>query len=360
MGGREAIRGFVVQTLVCLLDSLQPTKEAWTAVTIEPDSDNDKVDILWEFPGSTHAQQVKSSKNQIGRGDVVTWCKELKASGKADSYELMLAGPIAAAVLEDAPFDGVDVPPPASLDTLALIDQAITKIDRYLSAKTITPLPLPIRESLVNIVSANLLEGAVHGRRLSREEFDGLLLRWITVAFPEAIERRMSANCDVLWSCIELAGPTDIAKSAFELILPLTVINGGISTAVVEWFLLRVSTNDREMRYRPLSVLSEATGGTIAERRNTARPFGDFAIPPEGAVQQAILFDPIKRNGYATDRWPEGPHEVELFVKYAALPEPHLVKKVLIPITMDEFAVLGSLNTRYIAVSCLDNYLDVL
>lgn len=46
MGGREAIRGFAVQTLICLLDSLWANGQ-WTAVTLEPDSDNDKVDILW-------------------------------------------------------------------------------------------------------------------------------------------------------------------------------------------------------------------------------------------------------------------------------------------------------------------------
>ncbi|WP_217486127.1 hypothetical protein, partial [Burkholderia cenocepacia] len=110
MGGREAIRGFAVQTLICLLDSLWANGQ-WTAVTLEPDSDNDKVDILWEYAdGSTLAQQVKSSKNQIGKGDVVAWCKELKDSNAASKYQLMLAGPIAAAVLDDGPFDEVEVP----------------------------------------------------------------------------------------------------------------------------------------------------------------------------------------------------------------------------------------------------------
>jgi len=359
MGGREAIRGFAVQTLICLLDSLQPANAGWTAVTIEPDSENDKVDILWEFSGSRRAQQVKSSKNQIGKGDVVTWCKELKASGKADSYQLLLAGPIAAAVLDDAPFDDVEVPVPASLDTLALIDQAITKIDRYLIGKAIAPLPLPIRESLVNIVASSLLDGAVRGQRLCREEFDGWLLRWITIAYPEAIEQRMSANCDVLWSSIELASPTDIAKRAFELILPLTAVNGGISTAVIEWFLLRVSMKGREMRYRPIAVLPE-TGKDMPTRREAAQPFGDFAISPKEAVQKSILFVPVERAGYVTDNWPCASHELELFVKYTAVPYPRSVKKISVSITMDDCAVLGSRNTKHIAFSNLENYLDML
>ncbi|TES13360.1 hypothetical protein [Pseudomonas aeruginosa] len=103
MGGREAIRGFSIQTLICLLDSLQSVNSSWVTVTIEPDSFNDKADISWEFSdGTRRLQQVKSSKNQIGRADVDFWCKELKLSGRAESYQLMLAGPIAAAVLDDA------------------------------------------------------------------------------------------------------------------------------------------------------------------------------------------------------------------------------------------------------------------
>lgn len=358
MGGREAIRGFCVQTLICLLDSLQHQNDQWTAVTIEPDSKNDKVDILWEFPSSRRAQQVKSSKNQISRGEVVGWCKELKASAAADSYQLMLAGPIAAAVLEDSPFDGVDVPIPTSIDTLALIDQAITKMDRYLISKAIAPVPLPVREAIINIVAAQLLDGAVRGKRLSREEFDGWLLRWITLAYPEAIEQRMTANCEVIWSNIELAGPMDIGKRAFELVLPLTVINGGASAAVVEWFLLRIYSEGREMRYRPSSVLPEI--GDIRARRAASVPFGDFAIPPGSAVQRSVLFVPIQRTGCDTDIWPIALHQAELFVKYAAVASIRSVKKVSFSIEMDHRRVFDSTCTEHIALSSLENYLEML
>lgn len=360
MGGREAIRGFSVQTLVCLLDSLQPSNDDWTSVTIEPDSDNDKVDILWEFSdGARRFQQIKSSKNQIGRADVVAWCSELKASGEADSYQLMLAGPIAAAVLQDAPFDGVEVPVPASLDTLALIDQAITKVDRYLAGKAIAPLSLPIRESLVYIVAARLLDGSVRGQKLMREEFDGWLLYWIAVAYPEAIEQRISTNCSVLWNSIELASPKEISRRAFELILPLTVVNGGMTTAVVEWFLLCVSSNGREMRYRPVSILPELNSDLTA-RRSGAKPFGDFAISPQTAIYNSLLFVPVDRVGYQISEWPHELHHVELYIKYAGQAVPHSVKKAEITVSMDDSAVLGTMNTKHISISNLDSYLDVL
>ena len=359
MGGREAIRGFAVQTLICLLDSFWAGKE-WTAVTLEPDDTSDKVDIKWEYyDGSTCAQQVKSSKNQIGRGDVLKWCRELKASYVADTYQLLLAGPIAAAVLEDAPFEGVDVPTPTSMDTLALLDQAITKVDRYLTAKSIDPLPLPLRESLIYELVARMLQAAVGGKRMLREEFDGWLLSAITSAYPHAVSQRMTANCEVLWSVIEIAGPEVASNRAFELVLPLTVVNGGASTAVVEMFLLRVWSHTREMRYRPELVVPEL-GEEFTARRRMGRPFGDFAISPRSSVDQSVLFIPVQRAGYEANEWPSGSYQVELFVKYKAHADLHSIKKATIVIRMDEFSVLTSGKTRFISVSNLDKYLSLI
>lgn len=358
MGGREAIRGFAIQTLICLLDSLCASPQ-WTSVTLEPDSDNDKVDIHWEYvDGSTCAQQVKSSKNQIGKGDVVAWCKELKASNAASKYQLILAGPIASAVLDDAPFDGVDVPTPTSMDTLALLDQAITKVDRYLTAKSIDPLPLPLRESLIYELVARMLQAAIGGKRMSREEFDGWLLSGITASYPHAVSQRLTANCAVLWSVVEIAGPVQLSDRAFELVLPLTVVNGGASTAVVEMFLLRIWSATREMRYRPERVVPPEK--EYATRRRLGQPFGDFAIAPQSSVQQSVLFVPVQRPGYMADEWPRDDYQVELFVKYAAQAALCSVKKAAITIRMDEFSVLTSGQTRFISVSNVDKYLSLL
>ena len=360
MGGREAIRGFAVQTLICLLDSLWADRQ-WTAVTLEPDSDNDKVDIYWKYAdGSTCAQQVKSSKNQIGKGHVDGWCKELKDSRAADTYQLLLAGPIAAAVLDDAPFHDVDVPTPTSMDTLALLDQAITKVDRYLTAKSIDPLPLPLRESLIYELVARMLQAAIRGKPMPREEFDGWLLSGITASYPHAVSQRLTANCAVLWSVMEIAGPVQASDRAFELILPLTVVNGGASTAVVEIFLLRVWSATREMRYRPERVVPERSDKEYAVRRGLGQPFGDFAVAPQSSVQQSVLFVPIHREGYESGEWPRGDYQVELFVKYAAQPALCSVKKATITIRMDEFSVLTSSQTRFISVSNLDKYLNLL
>lgn len=360
MGGREAIRGFAVQTLICLLDAFCADAQ-WIAVTLEPDSDNDKVDIYWEYDdGSTCAQQVKSSKNQIGKGNVDGWCKELKDSRAAGKYQLLLAGPIAAAVLDDAPFHGVEVPTPTSMDTLALLEQAITKVDRYLTEKSIDPLPLSLRESLIYELVARMLQAAICGKRMLRDEFDGWLLSGITASYPHAVSQRLTSNCAVLWSVVELAGPVQVSDRAFELVLPLTVLNGGAFTAVVEVFLLRVWSDTREMRYRPELVVADKPGEEYATRRRLGHPFGDFAIAPQSSVQQSVLFVPVQRPGYEADEWPIGDYQVELFVKYAAQAALCSIKRAMITIRMDEFAVLTSGQTRPISIANLDKYLSLL
>jgi hypothetical protein len=360
MGGREAIRGFAVQTLICLLDAFLENKQ-WTTVTLEPDSDNDKVDIIWVYAdGSTCAQQVKSSKNQIGKGDVVTWCRELKQSRAAHKYQLMLAGPIAAAVLDDAPFDEVEVPTPTSMDTLALLDQAITKVDRYLTAKFIDPLPLPLRESLIYELVARMLRASIYGKDMPREEFDGWLLRGITASYPHAVHQRLTTNCAVLWSVLEIAGPVQLSSRAFELVLPLTVVNGGSSTAVVEMFLLRVWSPTREMRYRPECVISGKPGELYKDRRQLGYPFGDFAVTPQTSVSLSVLFVPVQRPGYESGEWLLGDYQVELFVKYAAQATLYSIKKTAITIGRDHFSVLNSSQTQFISASNLDEYLLLL
>ncbi|WP_386340582.1 hypothetical protein O4D10_02215 [Xanthomonas citri pv. citri] len=319
------------------------------------------MDIHWQYvDGSTCAQQVKSSKNQIGKGDVVAWCKELKDSRAADRYQLLLAGPIAAAVLDDAPFYGVEVPTPTSMDILALLDQAVTKVDRYLTAKSIDPLPLPLRESLIYELVARMLQAAIHGKRMSREEFDGWLLRGITASYPHAVGQRLTANCAVLWSIVEIAGPIQLSDRAFELVLPLTVVNGGASTAVVEMFLIRVWSPTREMRYRPERVVTGKPGDEYAIRRQSGYPFGDFAIAPQSSVQHSVLFVPVQRPGYDISEWPLGDYKIELFVKYAAQAPLCSVKRATITIRSDEFSVLTSHVTKFISVSNVDKYFSLL
>jgi hypothetical protein len=202
-----------------------------------------------------------------------------------------------------------------------------------------------------------MLQSAIHGQPMGRDVFDGWLFTAITAAYPHAVSQRLSTNCAVLWSVVDFVGPALVADRAFEIVLPLTVINGGYSTAVVEFFLLCIWSPIREMRYRPGLVLPELSGETHAMRRRRGRPFGDFAIASHSSVQQYVLFVPVKLPGYKAGEWPTGEYEVELFVKYASQPSVCSVKRATITIRMDDFSVLENNETRFISVSNVEKYL---
>ena len=69
MGGQEGNRGYLVQAIIALLESLNDLE--WTSVTVEPDHASQQVDVLWEHKTGRKATQVKSSGNQISKADAV-------------------------------------------------------------------------------------------------------------------------------------------------------------------------------------------------------------------------------------------------------------------------------------------------
>jgi hypothetical protein len=170
----------------------------------------------------------------------------------------------------------------------------------------------------------------------------------------------LTANCAVLWSILEFAAHNNGSTQVFELILPITVVNGGPTTAIVEMFLLRISCGELEMRYRPELVISLMPGESHILRRSLGQPFGDFAISPHSSVQQAVVFIPVHRVGYASGTWTTGEYQIELYVKYASQSVLNSVKKTSVTVKMDEFSVFTSGGSRSISVSNLDACLNLL
>jgi len=91
-GGQFGARGYLYQATVCLLDSLM--NEEWDYVHIEPDSQNEKVDISWELNNKiVKAMQVKSSINLFKKWQINKWiCELVEDSIKAQVYEVVLIG----------------------------------------------------------------------------------------------------------------------------------------------------------------------------------------------------------------------------------------------------------------------------
>ncbi|PHF44674.1 hypothetical protein [Bacillus toyonensis] len=92
MGGKEGSRGYLYQSIATVMDTV--LDEKWKAVEVEPDTDNDKVDILWLYENNKKkVVQVKSSENNISRADIISWLEELiEDVNDAEEYKLMLIG----------------------------------------------------------------------------------------------------------------------------------------------------------------------------------------------------------------------------------------------------------------------------
>ncbi len=91
-GGQFGTRGYLYQATVCLLDSLM--NEEWDYVVVEPDSKNEKVDVLWQNNGKIiKAMQVKSSKNSFKKWQINRWiCDLVEDSIDAEVFEVVLVG----------------------------------------------------------------------------------------------------------------------------------------------------------------------------------------------------------------------------------------------------------------------------
>lgn len=91
MNGQYAIKGYLLQSLVALLDSFETE---WKTVCVEPNDESEKVDIKWTYSnGTIKAVQVKSSKNPINLSHAKRWANELfEKTPNADEYELTLVG----------------------------------------------------------------------------------------------------------------------------------------------------------------------------------------------------------------------------------------------------------------------------
>ncbi|EGQ8249350.1 hypothetical protein GUA40_24465, partial [Vibrio parahaemolyticus] len=84
LSGQDGNRGYLVQSIIGLLESLKET--GWSKVTIEADHISDKVDVAWHGKDRVKVSQVKSSINQISKANALKWAIELEESCQADEY----------------------------------------------------------------------------------------------------------------------------------------------------------------------------------------------------------------------------------------------------------------------------------
>ena len=181
MGGNAGIRGYIIQTIICLLDALE-TDNNWLSVTLEPLDESEKVDIKWKYANDViKLSQVKSSENVIRQSSAKKWCAELETnSPNASEYELLLIGAPDEKLLKREDIGKVKIGEFKPLNTQFLIDQASTKIDGYYERKGKTKISSQVRELIVKALTLEFGTSSIVGSEISRIDFDNKLLELIS------------------------------------------------------------------------------------------------------------------------------------------------------------------------------------
>lgn len=197
MSGQAGARGYLVQSLICVLNSIDD--QQWHSLIVEPNLSSDKVDVIWYYPNRTKVVQIKHSQNQINWGMVKTWAEELEKSIQVEEYELKLIGPCNKDVASRESCSKVSIPKPHELNFTALIEQAAHKLDKYLESKNILKFTPKQRELIIEALTTKLSVYSTAGSKVSREDFDKLLVDWAKEAAGQ-----IHSMADILPNTVEL------------------------------------------------------------------------------------------------------------------------------------------------------------
>ena len=89
MSGKDAQRGFNVQSIIAMIECL--TDNNWDEIKLEPKTVKDKSDFMMYQDNKTlKAIQVKSSKNKFKRSDVIKWFEEIQNDCNDETQNIIL------------------------------------------------------------------------------------------------------------------------------------------------------------------------------------------------------------------------------------------------------------------------------
>ena len=194
MSGQDGNRGYLIQSVIALLESLN--RSDWDQLTLEPTHASDKVDISWYGSTATRTCQVKSSINQINQPDVKKWADELERQSTADELTLILVGPCSSSVARMGHHGNVVVPCPKNLDFEGLLGLAAHLLDRFLVKEKINALSPSHRELMVRALVTELSIFASGGSPIARRDFIELLKAWV---------KDVAAPADLRWELVDFS-----------------------------------------------------------------------------------------------------------------------------------------------------------
>ncbi|WP_456363480.1 hypothetical protein [Priestia aryabhattai] len=218
MGGQEGSRGYLYQAIAAVLNSLR--EKDWKYVQVEPNSQNDKIDILWEYEnGLKKATQVKSSINNISKANIINWLEELiKDAVNIEEVSLLLIGSC-----NDSTKKFINQLNRRDIDSLineldhlklsntlnsylgkieiqfenfnqdSLESVAHRELEKFLSRNGHT-VKYKVREMILSSAFYHFFGLSKDGGKMSREEFEQQILEWVYSHYPEVREEGVNTN----------------------------------------------------------------------------------------------------------------------------------------------------------------------
>jgi hypothetical protein len=233
MSGQESIRGYIIQTVIAILESLQ---NDWKSICIEPDTKNDKVDIIWTDANSKEKiYQVKSSIIDFGKTEILNYLLDLyNENSSALSFTVVLVGNSTSSTkkyfkdfggIREDNLEGkfkslfsvrdkikVDF---YNLDLLTIKGAIISLIDRFLSLNKIN-VDYFTKELIYGGLVSQFMFFSTSGKKVSRSHFENELLGWIKHNYSKHISK---SNSELLLS-FYLTGFSEFKESISFINLP--------------------------------------------------------------------------------------------------------------------------------------------
>ncbi len=198
-GGSASIRGFLVQTMVALLDIAQATPP-FRDITMEPNEGQDQFDFTWSDASGHFAVQVKSSVNQFSLPDATKWATALQqarstAQSKAQC-KLILVGHFHTRmenVTQISTPHGEVAVEQKNLDLHGLLREAAHLLGEFMDTHRLHSGSAAQRLLTVKSLIGQMLLGSTHSASMSRDEFIAFLISCIGKAaqqvMPHDIDR---------------------------------------------------------------------------------------------------------------------------------------------------------------------------
>lgn len=149
-GGPVAIRGYLVQTIVALLNIAQENPPFYE-ITLEPARAEGQFDFVWSNANGTTAVQVKSTINAFSKEEVEKWATKLQAARKNEKCRLILVGNYLTS-LRKVDRIGEVVIEKKNLDIPGMKGHAAHQIDKFMREHNLGSSPPEEREKIVDIL----------------------------------------------------------------------------------------------------------------------------------------------------------------------------------------------------------------